>query len=54
MVSKDRSRRYESAPSKTWIKVKKPEAPGVLRFEDRTLITAGRPTRAPALARVRE
>ena len=36
VVSKDRSRPYRSGPSKTWIKVKNPEAPGVRRFEDRT------------------
>ena len=35
IVSKDRSRPYKSGPSKTWIKVKNPEAPGVQRFEDR-------------------
>ena len=36
IVSKDRSRPYKSGPSKTWIKVKNPEAPGVRRFEDRS------------------
>jgi bifunctional non-homologous end joining protein LigD len=36
IVSKDRSRPYKSGPSKTWIKVKNPDAPGVRRFEDRT------------------
>ena len=36
IVSKDRSRPYKSGPSKTWIKVKNPKAPGVRRFEDRT------------------
>ena len=36
IVSKDRSRPYRSGPSKTWIKVKNPKAPGVRRFEDRT------------------
>jgi len=39
IVSKDRSRPHKSRPSKTWIKVKNPEAPGVRRsvrrFEDR-------------------
>ena len=29
IVSKDRSRLYRSGPSKTWIKIKNPEAPGV-------------------------
>ena len=32
-------RPYRSGPSKTWLKIKNPKAPGVLRFEDRT--TAG-------------
>jgi ATP-dependent DNA ligase len=36
IVSKDRSRPYRSGKSKTWIKVKNPKAPGVLRFEDRS------------------
>jgi ATP-dependent DNA ligase len=36
IVSKNRSRPYKSGPSKTWIKVKNPKAPGVRRFEDRT------------------
>ena len=36
IVSRDRSRPYKSGPSKTWIKVKNPDAPGVRRFEDRT------------------
>ena len=36
IVSKDRTRPYKSGPSKTWIKVKNPEAPGVRRFEDRS------------------
>jgi ATP-dependent DNA ligase len=36
IVSKDRSRPYKSGPSKTWIKVKNPEAPVVRRFEDRS------------------
>ena len=35
IVSKDRSRPYKSGPSKTWIKVKNPDAPGMRRFEDR-------------------
>ena len=35
IVSKDRSHPYRSGPSKTWIKVKNPEASGVRRFEER-------------------
>ena len=33
--SPDRTRRYRSGPTKTWIKVKNLQAPGVLRFEER-------------------
>jgi ATP-dependent DNA ligase len=36
IVSKRRDHPYRSGPSKGWIKVKNPTAPGVLRFEDRT------------------
>ena len=35
IVSKDRTRPHRSGPSKTWIKIKNLQAPGVLRFEDR-------------------
>ncbi len=35
IVSKDRTRPYQSGPSKTWLKIKNPAAPGVTRFEDR-------------------
>jgi ATP-dependent DNA ligase len=35
IVSKDRTRPYRSGQSKTWLKIKNPQAPGVLRFEDR-------------------
>jgi ATP-dependent DNA ligase len=35
IVSKDRTRPYRSGPSKTWLKIKNPQAPGVLRFENR-------------------
>jgi bifunctional non-homologous end joining protein LigD len=35
IVSKRRDRPYRYGPSKTWIKVKNPKAPGVLRFEER-------------------
>ena len=34
IVSKDRTRPYRSGPSKDWLKIKNPQAPGVLRFED--------------------
>jgi ATP-dependent DNA ligase len=34
IVSKDRTRPYRSGPSKTWLKIKNPEAPGVLRLDD--------------------
>jgi bifunctional non-homologous end joining protein LigD len=33
IVSKHRERPYRSGPSKTWLKVKNPAAPGVTRFE---------------------
>jgi bifunctional non-homologous end joining protein LigD len=36
IVSKHREHPYRSGPSKSWIKVKNPSAPGVLRFEDGT------------------
>jgi ATP-dependent DNA ligase len=36
MVSKHREHSYRSGPSKAWLKVKNPAAPGVLRFEDRS------------------
>lgn len=35
IVSKDRTRPYRSGRSKTWLKIKNPQAPGVTRFEDR-------------------
>jgi ATP-dependent DNA ligase len=35
IVSKNRARPYRSGPSKTWVKIKNLQAPGVLRFEDR-------------------
>jgi bifunctional non-homologous end joining protein LigD len=35
IVSKDRRRPYQSGRSKTWLKIKNPQAPGVTRFEDR-------------------
>jgi ATP-dependent DNA ligase len=36
IVSKHREHPYRSGPSKAWLKVKNPAAPGVLRFEDRS------------------
>ncbi len=36
IVSKHRGHPYRSGPSKSWIKVKNPTAPAVLRFEERT------------------
>jgi bifunctional non-homologous end joining protein LigD len=36
IVSKHRGHPYRSGPSKSWLKVKNPKAPGVLRFEDGT------------------
>jgi bifunctional non-homologous end joining protein LigD len=36
IVSKHRERAYRSGPSKTWLKIKNPAAPGVTRFNDRT------------------
>jgi bifunctional non-homologous end joining protein LigD len=36
IVSKHRTHLYRSGPSKVWLKIKNPSAPGVLRFEDRT------------------
>jgi len=35
IVSKDRTCSYRSGRSKTWLKIKNPQAPGVTRFEDR-------------------
>jgi ATP-dependent DNA ligase len=35
IVSKDRACPYRSGPSKTWLKIKNLQAPGVLRFQDR-------------------
>jgi ATP-dependent DNA ligase len=35
IVSKHRAHPYRSRPSKSWIKVKNPKAPGVLRFSER-------------------
>jgi hypothetical protein len=34
IVSKHRQHPYRSGPSKAWLKIKNPSAPGVLRFED--------------------
>ena len=36
IVSKHREHRYRSGPSKAWLKIKNPGAPGILRFQDRT------------------
>jgi bifunctional non-homologous end joining protein LigD len=36
IVSKHREHPYRSGPSKAWVKVKNPVAPGVVRFEDRS------------------
>jgi bifunctional non-homologous end joining protein LigD len=36
IVSKHREHAYRSGPSKAWLKIKNPAAPGVTRFEDRT------------------
>jgi bifunctional non-homologous end joining protein LigD len=36
IVSKHREHPYRSGPSKAWLKIKNPSAPGVLRFEERT------------------
>jgi bifunctional non-homologous end joining protein LigD len=35
IVSKRRDHSYRSGQSKTWLKIKNPDAPGVLRFEER-------------------
>jgi bifunctional non-homologous end joining protein LigD len=35
IVSKHSERPYQSGPSKAWLKIRNPKAPGVLRFEDR-------------------
>jgi bifunctional non-homologous end joining protein LigD len=37
IVSKHRDRPYRSGPSKTWLKIKNPAAPGVTRFEKEDL-----------------
>jgi bifunctional non-homologous end joining protein LigD len=34
IVSKHRERSYRSGPSKAWLKIKNPAAPGMLRFRD--------------------
>ena len=34
IVSKHREHPYRSGPSKSWVKIKNPNAPGVLRFKD--------------------
>jgi bifunctional non-homologous end joining protein LigD len=34
IVSKHRERPYRSGPSKVWLKIKNPVAPGVTRFQD--------------------
>jgi ATP-dependent DNA ligase len=34
IVSKDRTRPYRSGPSKNWLKIKNPKAPGTLRFKE--------------------
>jgi ATP-dependent DNA ligase len=36
IISKDRTRSYRSGRSNTWLKIKNPQAPGMLRFEDRS------------------
>ena len=36
IVSKRADAAYRSGPSKVWLKIKNPAAPGVLRFQDRT------------------
>jgi bifunctional non-homologous end joining protein LigD len=36
IVSKHREHPYRSGPSKTWLKIKNPAAPGVLRFKHQT------------------
>jgi bifunctional non-homologous end joining protein LigD len=35
IISKDRTRPYRSGRSETWLKIKNPNAPGTLRFQDR-------------------
>jgi ATP-dependent DNA ligase len=35
IVSKDHTRPYRSGRSKHWLKIKNPQAPGALRFDDR-------------------
>jgi ATP-dependent DNA ligase len=39
IVSKDRARPYRSGPSKTWVKIKNLQAPGVMRFKDHDKLT---------------
>jgi hypothetical protein len=34
IVSKHREHPYRSGPSRAWLKIKNPDAPGVLRFKD--------------------
>jgi len=34
IVSKHREHSYRSGPSKVWLKIKNPQAPGVLRFKE--------------------
>jgi bifunctional non-homologous end joining protein LigD len=36
IVSKRRDHPYRAGPSKAWLKIKNPAAPGLLRFEDQT------------------
>jgi bifunctional non-homologous end joining protein LigD len=36
VVSKRRDHPYRSGPSKAWLKIKNPKAPGVLRSSDRS------------------
>jgi ATP-dependent DNA ligase len=36
IVSKHRERAHRPGPSKTWLKIKNPAAPGVTRFENRS------------------
>jgi bifunctional non-homologous end joining protein LigD len=40
IVSKHREHPYRSGPSKAWLKIKNPAAPGVLRFKDEGAVTA--------------
>jgi ATP-dependent DNA ligase len=34
IISKDRTRSYRSGRTKTWLKIKNPDAPGTLRFKE--------------------